>query len=114
MREQLEPLVQAGMTIAQIAEAVGRSKATVRHWLARYGLKTRGGRGRRGRDGAREAREAGLSSALLCCPQHGRVEHVREPRGYYRCRACRQAAVVRRRRTVKEILVAEAGGACVL
>jgi transposase len=39
-REQLEAFVQAGMSIAQIAQAVDRSQATVRHWLTRYRLKT--------------------------------------------------------------------------
>src|SRR5439155_23626359 len=39
---------------------------------------------------------------------------VREARGYYRCRACRQEAVVKRRRKVKELLVAEFGGGCQL
>jgi transposase len=34
-REELERLVEARMSIAQIAEAVGRSKPTVRHWLIR-------------------------------------------------------------------------------
>jgi transposase len=38
-REELEPLVEAGKSIAEIAEAIDRSKATVRHWLIRYGLK---------------------------------------------------------------------------
>jgi transposase len=42
-REQLDTLVGSGMSIAQIAEEVSLSKATVRHWLARYGLKTHGG-----------------------------------------------------------------------
>jgi transposase len=35
-RERLEALVHAGMSIAQIAEAVDRSEATVRHWLTEY------------------------------------------------------------------------------
>ena len=49
-RERLEALVEAGMTIAEIAADVGRSKATVRHWLRRYGLRTteRGGTDRDG------------------------------------------------------------------
>jgi transposase len=113
-RAELEPMVRAGMTISQIADAVGRSKATVRHWLRKYDLRTNGPRGPRGRAGAREAREAGLLRTMLRCPHHGMAEHVLEPRGYYRCARCRQAAVVRRRRRVKEILVAEAGGACQL
>ncbi len=39
-REDLEPLVVSGESLNQIAESVGRSTATVRHWLRRYGLKT--------------------------------------------------------------------------
>ncbi len=111
-REELEPLVEAGMSIAQIAESVGRSKATVRHWLTRYGLRTRGRMGAPSRTGAREAREAGLAATILPCPHHGDFEHLREPRGYYRCRKCRQEAVVRRRQKVKRLLVQEAGGCC--
>jgi hypothetical protein len=111
-RDELEALVDDGASIAEIAETLGRSKAGVRHWLAKYGLKTGAGRGRRSRDGAREAREAGLTNVMLLCPHHGEVDHVREPRGYFRCRRCRQDAVVRRRRRVKEALVREAGGCC--
>jgi transposase len=111
-REDLEALVEADMSIAQIAEALGRSKATVRHWLGKYGLRTSGGVGRRSADASRAAREAGLAEATLVCPKHGEGEHVRDTRGYFRCRRCRQEAVVRRRRRVKEILVEEAGGRC--
>jgi transposase len=111
-RDELDALVEKGASIAEIAETVGRSKAAVRHWLAKYGLRTQGGVGRRSRPGAREARAAGLIDAALICPHHGKTEHVREPRGYFRCRLCRQEAVVRRRRKVKEILVREAGGHC--
>jgi transposase len=112
MREELEPLVAAGMSIAETAEALGRSKATVRHWLGKYGLRTGGGVGRRSAEASRAAREAGLAEATLTCPTHGRGEHVRDTRGYFRCRRCRQEAVVRRRRRVKAILVEEAGGCC--
>jgi transposase-like protein len=111
-KDELVALVETGATIATIAETLGRSKATVRHWLAKYGLRTRGGAGRRSRDGAREAREAGLTRVVLLCPHHGESQHVREPRGYFRCGRCRQDAVIRRRRKVKEILVREAGGCC--
>jgi hypothetical protein len=112
-RQLLERLVDGGMSIAQIAVATRRSKGSARHWLARYGLRTNGGRGgARSRAGAHEAREAGLPMATLSCPHHGESSHVREPRGYYRCRLCRQEAVVRRRRKVKASLVREAGGCC--
>jgi hypothetical protein len=111
-RDELEALVHDGASIAEIANTVERSKATVRHWLGKYGLRTGGARGRRSRPGANEARAAGLTDANLICPHHGETQHVREPRGYFRCRLCRQEAVVQRRRRVKEILVNEAGGGC--
>jgi transposase len=111
-RGELTPLVDAGMSITEIAEGVGRSKATVRHWLGKYGLRTSGGAGRRSPDASRQAREAGLAETTLVCPRHGQGSHVRDSQGYFRCRRCRQAAVVRRRRRVKEVLVEEAGGCC--
>ncbi len=111
-REDLEPLVTQGASLTQIADAVGRSTATVRYWLAKYGLRTQcPSRGPR-RPGAVQARSEGLPEAVVVCPQHGAVEHVRDARGSYRCRRCRAEAVVRRRRRVKQILVAEAGGRC--
>lgn len=111
-REELEPLVKDGASIAQIAEAVGRSKGSVRHWLDRYELRTTNAGGGPSREGAREARAAGLSETVLRCPRHGEVAHVRGSRGYFRCRTCRVEAVIRRRRKVKHLLVEEAGGRC--
>jgi transposase len=113
-REDLERLVAAGATIAEIADRCDRSKAAVRHWLGRYGLRTAGASGRRTSELTREARELGLKEFSTDCPRHGKTVHVRDSRGYFRCRECRQEAVVRRRRRVKEILVAEAGGCCQL
>jgi transposase len=113
-REQLEALVADGKSIAEIADAVDRSKGTVRHWLGKYGLKTLNRRGPRSLATAVEARAAGLMTADLACPTHGQTEFVIDTRGCYRCRRCRMEAVTRRRRRVKATLVAEAGGACVL
>jgi transposase len=111
-KEELEPLVRSGATIAEIAEKVGRSKGTVRHWLARYELKTTNRAGRRQSGEANLAREAGLSSVPMLCPRHGEAEFWIDGRGCYRCKQCRSAAVTRRRRKVKATLVDEAGGAC--
>jgi transposase len=60
-RETLEPLVEAGMTIAQIATTIGLSKGTVRHWLGRYGLRTHNTAGRRSASIARAAKGQGGS-----------------------------------------------------
>ena len=110
----LEVLVEAGKSIAQIAEVVERSKATVRHWLIRYGLKTHASRGMRASDQAKAAKQAGLATVTMHCSRHGETDFWLTGRGYYRCKQCRSAAVARRRRKVKAILVEEAGGACCL
>lgn len=46
-REALELLVEAGATSREIAEEIGVSQSTVRHWLKRYGLRTQGAEARR-------------------------------------------------------------------
>ena len=111
-RERLERLIEAGLSIAQIALETNRSKATVRHWLISYGLKTHGALGRRSRVDARLAREVGVETIRLRCARHGETDFWLDKRGYYRCKRCRSAAVARRRRKMKQILVEEAGGAC--
>lgn len=113
-RERLEALVDAGATIADIAGAVELSTGTVRHWLQRYGLRTQNRFGGRMSGIARAAKDAGLVSVAMKCAHHGETEFFLEGRGYYRCKRCRSDAVVRRRRRVKAILAAEAGGRCCL
>jgi transposase len=104
-RSRLQPLVAAGMSIAEIAETVERSKSTVRHWLREHGLTTQGAR-------RRAASKAGEARPMLRCHRHGLTEFRPRKEGGYRCAKCRAEAVSRRRRKVKRILVEEAGGAC--
>jgi transposase len=111
-RDDLLALVGEGKSIAQIAVAVDRSKTTVRHWLRRYGLKTWSPSGARRAAESEAARAAGLRETQMSCAKHGDADFVVDGRGYYRCRRCRAEAVSRRRRKMKTILVAEAGGAC--
>jgi transposase len=113
-REELERMVDEGLTIEEIAGRVDRSKTTVRHWLARYELRTVNRRGRRMKPALLEARSAGAREVINECATHGETGYVLDGRGYYRCRKCRAEAVARRRRKMKAILVAEAGGACKL
>ncbi len=108
-REELEALVADGLSIAQIAAAVGLSKTAVRHWLRRYDLRT---------DPAMRAavtknsRAAGLNTIRRRCPKHGDTEFALEGRGYYRCKRCRSTGISSHRRKLKQLLVAEAGGRC--
>jgi hypothetical protein len=80
--------------------------------MGRYGLRTLNALGAGPPTGAKAAKDAGLYRVMMSCPHHGETEFSIEGRGYYRCRRCRSSAVTRRRRKVKAILVAEAGGCC--
>ncbi len=113
-REDLEALIEAQLSIAQIATQVGRSKGTVRHWLMRYGLKTYAQQRRVSASSTRAAKAAGKATTMRKCRRHGLTEFWLEGRGYYRCKRCRQDRVAQRRRKMKRILVAEAGGRCVI
>jgi transposase-like protein len=109
-RDELADLVGRGMTIREIAGELDRSTATVRHWLRRYGLSTAATA--RAHD-TRVGRAQGATSLVRECERHGRTAFVIEGGGYYRCKRCRSEQVICHRR-LKELLVAEAGGACAL
>jgi transposase len=108
--EELEPLVEHGASIAEIAKVVGRSKATVRHWLREYGLTTRRSEWRRTSIAMGDMQPNVVQRE---CSHHGLTDFKRRSPSGYRCLKCRSDAVVRRRRKVKQMLVEEAGGACV-
>jgi hypothetical protein len=102
-------LIEQNLTTREIAARIDRSPATVRHWLREYGLKTARARNPSPAD-------PGVDGvALRSCPHHGRTKFVRRgDRKGWRCLRCRSEAVTRRRQKVKEILVREAGGRCML
>lgn len=105
-RGLLSELVDQGLSVREIATKLDRSGTTVRHWLRVYGLETR-------HTLASKLKEANEQVAVLPCPQHGKTRWRRDSRGW-RCVRCRSEAVIRRRKRVKEILVREAGGRCLV
>jgi hypothetical protein len=115
-REQLEPLVEAGATLQETADALDRSVSTVRHWLSKHRLTTRNGVGKRGqfdRAALDALVEAGNRTVVGTCDLHGETEFaIVGSRRRLRCKLCRSLAVATRRRKVKEMLVEEAGGRC--
>jgi transposase len=110
-RDELETLIREGLSVSELAARTGFSATAVKYWLAKYGLKTT--RGGRRSDGVQAKRE-GRATAVMECARHGLTDFWLEGRGAYRCLKCRSERVAERRRRVKEILVAEAGGACAL
>lgn len=105
----LRVLIEEGRSIIEIADELGVTPARVRYWVTRYDLGPTRGANRA--SAIRRARAEGLNEVELNCPRHGlTLFWVGE--SCVRCRKCNSAGVARRRRRVKEILVAEAGGRC--
>jgi transposase len=107
-KDVLHALVEEGLSIRQIAEHCDVSPTTVRHWLQKHELKTQPARYSR--------RDASKPEAILReCATHGWGPYSPVgATGGFRCARCNTEAVSARRRRVKELLVAEAGGCCVL
>lgn len=107
-RDTLANLVAEGLCTREIAERLNLSQSTIRHWLRKHDLRTQRARHR----DSRGVRGIDPDRRLMDCARHGPTEFWLESRGIYRCLRCRSEAVARRRRRLKEILVAEAGGRC--
>lgn len=106
-REQLAPLVESGRSVRQIAATFSLSATTIRHWLKKHGLSTQ--------PAGYSLRGAPKPPTIVReCRRHGWVTFVRIGDRRYRCGQCNAEAVSERRRRVKETLVGEAGGACLL
>jgi 5-methylcytosine-specific restriction endonuclease McrA len=114
--QQLGPLVEQGLTLAEIAKWLDCSISTVRYWLAKHSLKTQGRRGRPlvPREVVDAVLRAGGRTLIARCRHHGETEFIVESSGRVRCKRCRMERVSEFRRTVKRTLVKQAGGACQL
>jgi hypothetical protein len=71
-RHDLEALVDAGLTVRQIAARTGKGYSTIRYWLAKHGLATLH------RGPGRASRHTGGERV---CARHGRVGFVVEVTG---------------------------------
>ncbi len=78
----------------------------MRHWLRRWEIE---------RAPTRTTVDPATAPPVIerRCERHGVTAFRLDRRGSYRCKRCGQESVAERRRRVKRILVAEAGGRCV-
>lgn len=108
-RENLERMLDAGSTLAEIGAVCGVAPGTVARRIEKYGLK--GTRAMRRVALVREARANGAKEVTLECPIH-RVTQFWVGKHSVRCKKCNATAVADRRRRVKATLAKEAGGSC--
>jgi transposase len=90
-KAELERMVRAGYSIAEIAAELDRGKATVRHLLKKYDLKTDRAAGKMRSSASRAAHDAGIVRPSMVCARHGQAVFALDSRGYYRCVQCRSA-----------------------
>jgi transposase-like protein len=105
-RAQLVEMIGDGLSVRAIAHRLACSPTRVRYWIARHELATFAAE-------SRAERLAAARDGLRLCPKHGQTPHGTRASGF-RCRTCAVEQVTARRRRVKQILVQEAGGRCVL
>jgi transposase-like protein len=105
-RALLVEMISDGMSVRAIADRLDCSPTRVRYWIARHELATLAAE-------SRAERLAAAKDGLRLCPSHGLTPHGPRASGF-RCRTCAVEQVTARRRRVKQILVEEAGGRCIL
>ena len=82
VRGELEELVEAGMSITEMANSLGRSKTTVRHWLLEYGLRTHRAQRRASIENGQQLGDI----VVRDCVHHGLTEFKRRSSGSgHRC-----------------------------
>ncbi|TML27070.1 MAG: hypothetical protein E6G30_07550 [Actinobacteria bacterium] len=107
----LRQLLDRGLAVTEIAQRLESTPSRIRRAMKKAGLASRQERNRRL---VRAALARGDRVAALVCLHHGPCDHVLEGRGSYRCMRCRSERVAEHRRRLKRMLVAQAGGCCVV
>lgn len=106
MNNDLEQLINEGLTQREIANRLGISQTTVRYRLSRSGLKTQHNRYRKKHEGDTRYIQSE-------CVKHGLTEFIFEKsKNGYRCKRCRSGNVTEQRRLLKSEAVKFLGGKC--
>jgi hypothetical protein len=111
-RDDLARALEQGETLKRIGERTGLEVKEIRKLAGEFGLPMPAEIRRRQ---VADALAEGRRSVVRLCPRHGRTEFAIVGSTHrLHCKRCRAEAVGRRRRKVKQLLVEEAGGRCLI
>lgn len=96
----LEQVIKKGYSIGQISLETNKSKTSIRHWLAKYKLKT---------EWSAFKKKERIGTKQICS-KHGLTEYSINHKT--RCRKCQVEAVQKRRDNLKKMAVEYKGGKC--
>ena len=104
-RNELEILVNNGLSQRKIAEHFDKSQSSIRHWLKKYNLSTKGN----------HKPYNGTEPKYIdkICSVHGETSFVFRT-NRYKCRKCESSSTHRRRIKVIQKLKERAGGCCTI
>jgi Zn ribbon nucleic-acid-binding protein len=105
LKEELQVLVDAGSSIAEMSSSTGKSKTTIRYWLKKFDLKTKNA-----------IHNKKLKHECKFCGETDREKMMNKGRGrksYSVCKICHNKKTVERGRQKKIDLVNHMGGECV-
>jgi transposase/predicted RNA-binding Zn-ribbon protein involved in translation (DUF1610 family) len=114
MNEQtLRDLVEGGKSITEISKIAGIGNTSVRHWLKKYNLKTKGKAGART---INAVSSDGLKKCNACLQEKDLSNYVlrKDRPGVYTttCNACVSKSIIEKEKKVKSHLVSLCGGKC--
>jgi transposase len=109
--DSLRGLVDSGATIREMCEELGAGYSSVRYWMKKLGLRTAYAERV---EQFEKLRAAGHRKVYARCPKHGHTSFFQRANGGYRCARCNSDGVSAWRRRMKQRLVEEAGGACLI
>lgn len=104
LKEELQVLVDAGNSIADMSNSTGKSKTTIRYWLKKFDLKTKNA-----------IHNKKLKYLCKICGETDREKMVSKGHGrksFSTCKSCANKATIARGRQQKIDLVNHMGGEC--
>lgn len=113
-KTQLEKLIAQSLSTREIADRTGKSQTAIRHWLKKYGLKTKINLFNRGGESQKPKRQRKPCLCKKCGESDPKKFYIGgKKRLKHRCRKCHSRETIERFREYKKLAVAYKGGKCV-